>query len=141
MTVKDYPDGNPPNRGFLCRAFSHTAKEQEVNAVMHDALAISERLKQAGLPESAAKAVAVEIVSTVEERAATKADVREIVRSEMAGMRSEMAGMRSEMSDFRKEIHEEIMELRKDMRHFMVITLGAMTLLLALFGILMKVVH
>ena len=105
-----------------------------MNAVMHDALAISERLKQAGLPESAAKAVAVEIVSTVEERAATKADVREIVRSEMAGMRSEM-------SDFRKEIHEEIMELRKDMRHFMVITLGAMTLLLALFGILMKVVH
>ena len=87
-----------------------------MNAVMHDTLAISERLKQAGLPEPAAKAVAREIVSTVEDKAATKADVQEIVRG-------------------------EIVELRKDMRHFMTITVGVMTLLLVLFGILMKVVH
>ena len=45
------------------------------------------------------------------------------------------------MADMRKEIHAEIMELRKDMRHFMTITVSVMGLLLVLFGILMKVVH
>ncbi len=68
---------------------------------MHDPLAISERLKQAGLPEPVAMAIALEIISTVENKAATIADVREIVYGAL--------------SDFRKEFHAEMMELRKDM--------------------------
>jgi len=105
-----------------------------VNAVMHDTLAISERLKQAGLAESAAKAVAMEIVSTVEVQAATKADVREIVHTAMDELRKEMA-------DLRKDIHNEMMDLRKEMWHIMMYTLGAMTLLLVAFGIGIKVLH
>ena len=87
-----------------------------MNAMMHDTLAISERLKQADLAESAAKAVAMEIVSTVEVQAATKADIREIV-------------------------HTANDELRKVMWHIMMYTLGAMTFLLAVFGVVIKEVH
>jgi len=87
-----------------------------MNAVMPDTLAISERLKQAGLSEPAAKAVAVEIVSTIEVQAATKADVREIV-------------------------HAAVDDLRKEMWRMMPYSLGVVALMLTALGIALKLIH
>ncbi len=71
---------------------------------MHDTLSISERLKQAGLTEPVAKAIALEIALMIESQTATKADIREIVQTAFGNLCDEMGALR-------KEIQKETGEL------------------------------
>lgn len=112
---------------------------------MHDTLSIFERLKQAGLTEPVAKAIAMEIASRIEVQTATKADIREIVQAALGHSRGEMSEFRkelhNEMSEFRKWFHCEMDDLRQDMRRMMYLSLVVMALMLTVLGMALKLIH
>lgn len=115
-----------------------------VNA-MRDTLAISERLKQAGLTEPVAKAIAMEIASRIEVQTATKADIREIVQAAFGHPRDGFSELRkelrNEMGELRKELCNEIDGLRQDVRRMMYLSLVVMALLLTVLGLVLKLIH
>jgi len=98
-----------------------------MSAVMLTVEKVKAPLIKSGIPEAAAEAVAAGVVDAIETLAASKADVREIVKDELRGIRDDnlafQKAMREDAQTFRKEMldalavfREENQTFRKEMR-------------------------
>lgn len=74
-----------------------------------DTLRAAESLRQAGIPETHAKAIVATMSSAIGEHVATKSDIADVkteIASVRVAVRADMAELRTEMAEVRTEVAE-----------------------------------
>lgn len=88
-----------------------------MSAVTFDTLKFTETLREAGIPETHAKAISIAVRGAHDTtEIATKTDLRETSSELRADMQTLRSGLRADMRELRAEVRTDMQELRTEVR-------------------------